>query len=75
MSQSLESIFGLLQTALDNGKPVKLATADKKRCTGIITAIVPGLVAPYQDRATVVVQTQKGIRRFQGYMITKVAVA
>lgn len=75
MSQSLDTIFTTLKEALHDGTAVKLATADKQRYTGTITAIVPGLVQPYEDRATVIVQTKKGIRRFQGYMITKVALA
>ena len=75
MSQTISTIMKTLKEANITGQRVKLATADKKQCKGTITAVVPGMVQPYEDRATVVVQTNKGIRRFQGYMITKVALA
>ncbi|WDF81521.1 hypothetical protein PQ472_06170 [Lacticaseibacillus pabuli] len=75
MSQSIATIMKTLKEANLTGQHVKLATADKQQCRGTITAVVPGTIQPFEDRSTVVVQTKKGIRRFQGYMITKVALA
>ncbi|MCI1283160.1 hypothetical protein [Lacticaseibacillus songhuajiangensis] len=75
MSQSITTIIEKLTDACATGAMVKLATADKKQCKGTITAVVAGTIQPYADRSIVVVQTAKGIKRFPGYMITKVATA
>ncbi|MCI1987312.1 MAG: hypothetical protein LKJ69_06865 [Lactobacillus sp.] len=72
MSQRTTEIISLLEDALLTKRPVKVKTIDKQQLHGVIDAIVPGTVKPYQERSTVTITTKKGPKHIQEYAIAHI---
>ncbi|WP_461214780.1 hypothetical protein [Lacticaseibacillus sp. GG6-2] len=73
MSQRTTEIISLLEDALLTKRPVKVKTFDHQRLHGVIDAITPGQVKPYQERSTVTITTTKGAKRVPEYAIVQIA--
>ena len=72
MTQKLPEILTMLQTALTTHQRVNVQTMEKQKLCGTVTAIEPATVKPYAERATIHLETEKGLKRMAAYTISHI---